>query len=471
MNENEKAPVMGAVEVEEQNKDRHNEELLQRIFLENATTKIVADALEPLQLPIDGLNESFQVIAEKYAEGLQANRDFVFSAMMIAVSTAVGKRLRVYDGRFYNYLTTWCCLVADSGSNKTAPVRAILDPITKQNALNYEAFKAEMTEYKLREKGGDTEAEIPIFKQLILGDCTPEARLKVLSEVGSVLLYSDELSTFLQNLNRYTKSGETSQLLSMWSGEDVSVNRKSELPLFLESPQLNLLGGIQPDIVAENLGTNFLKSSGFNYRWLFAFPDKTPPVMYAETSVPEDVRNAWFEFIEDLIKYDFSSMPTLFLTNEAKGVYIDYFNELQNQINEVPSYMAGVLKKLQISVERWSALVHLMGNCPDISRIQADEMEFSVRCMRYFEKCAWKIFDTISAPSTDRQRLQFVPTKKEVLAALQVVYPTLNKSACAKALGIAHTNFNKVEIKEQVAEYRKMLESSDIQNNMNNFTN
>ena len=347
-----------------------------------------------LSLPIDGLSPEAQAIIQGYADGYQCNRDFITASIFTAVSTAVGKRICSDDGRYKNYFPFFICLVAPSGSNKTTPMREVLRPLTNRNAANYEAFREAMKKYDTEAKAGNENADKPVYRQLIISDSTPESRIKALSENPNVLLVSDEIATMLYNMNRYNKSGEVPQLISIWSVDDIIINRKSETVLLIKEPCLSIIGGTQPDVLADTFGSDYFMSSGFNQRWLFVYPDDIPPTMYSESKVSKEVSDAWGEYINGLLDFDFatSGLSTLYYLDETKRIYIDYYNKLQLKKSGACGYMASVYAKLQIMVERWAGITHLLGNKPGMSRILPEEMEYSVRCMDYFERCAEKVY-------------------------------------------------------------------------------
>lgn len=230
-----------------------------------------------LSLPIDGLSSEAQAIIQSYTDGYQCNRDFITASIFTAVSTAVGKRICSDDGRYKNYFPFFICLVAPSGSNKTTPMREVLRPLTNRNAENYEAFREAMKKYDAEVKAGNENADKPVYRQLIISDSTPESRIKALSENPNVLLVSDEIATMLYNMNRYNKSGEVPQLISIWSVDDIIINRKSETALLIKEPCLSIIGGTQPDVLADTFGSDYFMGSGFNQRWLFVYPDEIPP--------------------------------------------------------------------------------------------------------------------------------------------------------------------------------------------------
>ena len=403
------------------------------------------DALSTLSLPIDGLSPMAQEVAQAVADTYQCNRDFVVSAMYMAASTAVGKKVRIYDGRYYNNIALYMCIVAPSGSNKTTPVKEILHPLIERNTANYTVYKEELNKWKQKTANGNEEAERPIFRQLIIGDCTPEARYKVLQDnPNGVLLYSDEIATFLGNLNRYAKSGEIPQLISIWSGDNMTINRKGDEPIVIDAPFLNIIGGVQPSVLQETFGSDYFRNSGMNQRWLFAFPDPTPPPMYSEAITNKDIQEKWGFFLTHLADAYLTHIETIIIDGETKATYTAYYNELQGKKAMANDYMAAVYAKLQVIAERWAGLTHLLGKSPDMPNISPEEMEYSVRCMRYFEKTAEKVYRTLFTLTN-----QAKPMGKEELIAKawktwQCEERGVSKQSFADVVGISRQAVSKV---------------------------
>lgn len=386
-----------------------------------------------LQLPIDGLSDDAKKILESVTETYQCSRDIVLSAMYAAVGAAVGKKMRIYDGKYYNYPCLWIAVVAPSGSNKSTPVRQILRPLTDRDSANYKLYKEEMKAYR---KAQDDSIEKPIFKQLLISDSTPEARNKALSvSTNGILLYRDEIKGFLDDIGRYTRSGEVSQLLSVYDNDNIIVNRKSDDTLLIEQPFMSILGTIQPDVLADAFGRDLLMNNGFVQRWMFVYPDNVPPSMYSESSMPQSIISMWNDYINRLLDFDFASnrLGTLYITNEAKQLYVDYYDKLQLKKYGACDYMASIYAKLQIMVERWAGIAHLLGNEPDMSRILPEEMEYSVRCMDYFERCAEKVYMKLTEGK--RQPESKTMRKEEMIANVYHLTNPISQSAVADALG------------------------------------
>src|ERR1035441_1517521 len=90
-----------------------------------------------------------------------------------------------------------------------------------------------------------------------------------------LLLERDELLGWLLSFNQYKKNGgsDRQMWLSIWSGSDFTVDRKSDgYSLFVHNPFVGVTGGIQPDrLRALRDGAE----DGLIDRFLFFYPETT----------------------------------------------------------------------------------------------------------------------------------------------------------------------------------------------------
>lgn len=391
-------------------------------------------------LPIDGLSTQAQGIINAVAGTFQCSRDMVVAGMFTVVGTAVGKRLVIDDGKYWNYPCLWICNIAPSGSNKSTPMRFLLQPLKDRDAYNYGIYREELKLYKA---AGDNKAEKPVFNQFLVSDSTPEARNQVLSiNPNGVLLYRDELKGMIDDFGRYNRSGELSQLLSIFDSDNIIVNRKSDDALLIEKPFMSILGSIQPSVLQETFGNELMMGNGFVQRWLFCFPDSVPPAMYSDELIPPSVVNGWRDFIYDLLIYDFSvNGGKLYLRGDAKKVYIEYYNRLQLLKSEADDYMSAVYSKLQIYAIRLAGITHILGNNPSSIDISPEEVGFSCLCMDYFMECAWKVYQILRA---GKNRPEARPMGKEqMIANVYHLTNPVSQSAVANALGVTQQFISK----------------------------
>ena len=385
-------------------------------------------------LPVDGLSPNATEMLRKVASSLQCPVDIALSAMFATVGVAMGKRVIIDDGKYRNYPCLWVCVVAPSGSNKSTPIRFFLQPLKDRDSYNYGVYREELRAYR---QAGDDKGDKPVFKQYVISDSTPEARNQVLSvNPNGILLYRDELKGMIDDFCRYAKSGELSQMLSMFDSDTIVVNRKSDEPLLIKDPFMSIIGSIQPSVLVDTFGNDNMMNNGFNQRWLFCYPESGMPEMYTDVSIPQRVISDWKDFIYNLIMYDFSVMGgKIYIRGEAKRVYIDYYNSLQIKKASADDYLSSVYSKLQIHVIRWAGVAHILGNSPTSIDITPEEMEYSVRCMDYFERCALKVYRMLLEGRGNRHEVKSMG-KEEMIANVYHCTSPVSQRAVADALGI-----------------------------------
>ena len=391
-------------------------------------------------LSMDALSEQVQEYIQAVVSVYQCPQDMVIASAFAVAGAAVGTRLTIDDGKYRNYPCLWVCIVAPSGTNKSTPMRLLLQPLKDVDARAYKEFRKEL---KLWKAAGDDKADKPIFRQHIVSDCTPEARTQILMfNPHGVILSMDELRTFIDNLCRYNKSGELTQLLSINDHDTLTVNRKGDDPVLINSPYMAMLGSIQPSILADTFGNTLMMGSGFNQRWLFVYPNATPPPMYSEETLPETIANSWGTGVKNLLIHDFSvDGGKMYLRGEAKQVYIDFHNNLQSLKEEADEYMSSVYSKIQIYAIRWAGITHILGKSsllengrftPDIT---PEEMEYSCRCMEYFIWCAEKVYMKLTEGKRKPEAKQL--TKEELIAMCYNSCSPKSKQAFADAIGVS----------------------------------
>lgn len=419
-------------------------------------------------LPVDGLSPNAAGILRKVASSLQCPVDIALSAMFATVGVAMGKRVIIDDGKYQNYPCLWVCVVAPSGSNKSTPIRFFLQPLKDRDTYNYDVYREELRAYR---QTVDDKGDKPVFKQYVISDSTPEARNQVLSvNPNGILLYRDELKGMIDDFCRYAKSGELSQMLSMFDSDTIVVNRKSDEPLLIKDPFMSIIGSIQPSVLVDTFGNDNMMNNGFNQRWLFCYPESGMPEMYNDVSIPQSVISDWKDFIYNLIMYDFSVMGgKIYLRGEAKRVYIDYYNLLQIKKTDADDYLSSVYSKLQIHVIRWAGVAHILGNSPTSIDIAPEEMEYSVRCMDYFERCALKVYRMLLEGRGNRHEVKSMG-KEEMIANVYHCTNPVSQRAVADALGISQPFISKCLKKyPRLSGYRLSdSESSDNKNDTEN---
>ena len=100
--------------------------------------------------------------------------------------------------------------------------------------------------------------------------------------------------------------------------------------------------------------------------------------------------------------------------------------------------MFSLYSKLQIQAQRLAGIVHLarLINSPqsyNYRQVSAEEMEYTIRCMHYFEKSAIAVYEILCGNAP--QRSNGKQTQAQIIRDFNKVVPIKNKTAFAEAIG------------------------------------
>lgn len=398
----------------------------------------------PKELPISILRLEVQRTIEHYAEAFQCSRDFVTSAVFCIVGTLCGKHVTIINGAYRNHPNMWICHVGTSGSCKSHAVKRLLEPVFQED---YRRCEGESDKHMCFTQ--DCGKTVSKENRLTVADVTPEGLYQVLywksKANDGLLLYRDEIRGFIDDIGRYHNSGEISNYLSIWDGTTFSVVRKTQPSMMVMDPFLSIMGGVQPPVLRKMFKTDRAED-GFIQRWLFVYPDEQKIPLNFECTLDSKYEAIWNEIISKLLKMEDQE---LVLSEEAKQVYRDYCNDTILRTDSADIYVSSLLAKLRIHVLKWCAVVHVL-SCtegaesfalPTSVVITAEEMRYSVECMRYFEYCGVKALKIILGDSLS-PRL----TKNQVIKELVSMFgkDNINIASLAEGIGTSRQYVSKI---------------------------
>ena len=358
---------------------------------------------EEAELPIDGLPEVVQALIKEVVRCYCCPMEFPTVAAIAASATAVGRRVKTFDGVYTNPLMLWFVNVANSGMNKTAPVKRVLEPLAHINQENYEAFKLSYAAWKA-DKDRD-EAHPPLYEQLLINDTTDEARTQVLktSRTGA-LDHHPEIKGFFDDLDRYTKSGSIARVINLYDGNQIIVNRKTDPePIVIPDPFMVIIGDLQPQLLDATFGSEMFRNNGLNQRITFTMPNIVEFPRRHEFHFNEDIMQAWEAFIRNIYIRDYNTFEIIRFSEPCMQLYNEFHDHLQElkEENTDDGYILSIYSKLQIQCQRLAGIVHVMEMVNprypyDFNYISAQAMEYAIRCMKYFEKSAFAVYNRIN---------------------------------------------------------------------------
>lgn len=355
-------------------------------------------------LPIDGFPDFVQEFVQTCSAIYRTPQDFWAGATISAIALAIGDKLELVT-KYSNVPVFWICIVGDVSSGKTEAQNTCLKPFKNLDNLSIARYNEDFNEYEraMRLTRNQRENEDldnlvrPRCFQYILNDFTPEAMVDVHSvNSRGLLIERDELKGWLDDFNRYNKSGEQSNMLSTWSLVSVTYNRKTFGVLHISKPVISVIGGMQPKILP-SIAADQRDENGFLSRMCFVYPDNTDKPEYLDESVPEWLVNGWDNLIRDLI--GIQQTTELKLSEMAGLVYQEWYNENARLTNDEQSgYLKGVYGKLDIIALRLAIVLKgarmvLEGDHCDY--ISAEVMDAAIQITEYFRATALKVYNKL----------------------------------------------------------------------------
>ncbi len=401
------------------------------------------------ELPIFGLPQNLQDIIAMVSKGYDSPREFSVVSAFAVISTVVGKNVLSNDGVHENFSSCWFCIVANSGVGKSDPQKFFTKPLLEADRKSFEQYRADCKHYESLSKEEQQQTEKPRFSKFLLDDSTPEKRNEYLSYNNGMLQNTDELKGFFDNTNRYSKSGEISQLLSISDNTSFACDRVSKESMLVDSPFLNILGGIQPNMLHKCFSEGLI-DNGFIYRFLFVYHNGNGQRTFGRKQFnTKELQTQWSAFLYDLQTH-YSNQTELCFSDEALNLIYDYGNNVVNvnKQNTADDRVCATYDKSMVCLER-VALITAIANKRVV--ITADDVRYALACTNYFVSCTLQVLQKIDSSNAKQIPLstqELIGRFFERFPELKVLQATMNK-AIGKTDSYFQAMFNKYISKKE----------------------
>lgn len=366
------------------------------------------------QFPIDAFPKVFKDVIFDLNQSLNFPIDYTGTAILTAFATIVGTsvKIKVKSG-WFEYGSIFSCIIGNAGANKTHPVNTIFAPIKKLDKINHDIFSKSYTNWnnwnKLTkiEKEATPQPIYPILTKSILTNFTPEVLYKRLDEnLRGCTVLSDEMATFFDGMNNYSKGDQIGVYLSLWSNQTTTIDRiGNPIPLFIQNPYLSIIGGLQPRVLANSFPAQKM-NNGFFQRFLFAFPD----AIYKDPINDNEMNFEKFSEYEKFIKsyYENSNVveeneqinsKILQWNSEAKVFFYSWQKANCDLVNEYSNSIKGeVVSKFDNHFVRLALLLQIMEN-PNSDFVELEAVKGAEKLCAYFMNCSFKVLKIIQNPA------------------------------------------------------------------------
>ncbi|MRT91910.1 DUF3987 domain-containing protein [Ancylomarina sp. 16SWW S1-10-2] len=402
--------------------------------IQSKIKKAVPGKLKSKPFPVDAFPNTIAEFVSKSAEAINCPEEFIAVPMLSCFAMAMSnKRVVELKKDWREFAILYAAIVSRPGTKKSPALNKAILPLKQlQNKFSAsylkdkekyqkkcEAFESEFQRWKSLSKSERLNSETPIkpdtptVKQLITSDATMEAITELMINNNSgVLCYMDELAGWIKGMNQYKSGGgnELEMWLKLWSAIFQIINRKGKEPIFSDNPFVNVLGGIQPEVLDIFSG----KDNGLIDRILFAYPDEIAP-MITDIEVSEILDEKLTSIFNRLFNAHFkegvkSDQPEITrFSSEAYQKFKDYVNNTlyKEMVSyQMPYYLRGAWAKFPGYIARFALIIQGMNygeNKKTLEKIDLDSLNKAIEITEYFMENAKKVYARLNASKVDRK--------------------------------------------------------------------
>lgn len=366
--------------------------------------------------PFEIFPREIQLLIENANRTRGFNREFLAAGILSACGTAIGNTVNLFNGSYIVKPIFWISIIGGRGTGKTHPLGFALKPIEDKDQESYILYLEELREYNKNKE--DKNAIKPMYLKYILKDFTPEKLTDSLNfNKKGVLIFNDELMRWINSFNQYNKGGDQQMYLSLFNGGSILVERMIREPQRINETNVNILGGLQPEIL-KSLAKNNRDEDGFLDRMLFVYPDNQKPNLFTGFDIEP-------QHVENYRRLIFNLMDIPELKLEADKHNIETYKEWQHRkakesFND--QLEQAIQAKLDIYVWRFALVIELMHQASTgdyTTSLRNESISKAIRLVEYFRINALKIHDKI----TSRSPLDDLsPIQKEIFNELPIEF-------------------------------------------------
>jgi hypothetical protein len=421
-------------------------------FLAEVNIDITQKENNSIKFPVEVFPELFRDIIIDANKALNFEMDYTGVAILSAVSTVVGTSavLKIKD-QWYDYSSFYIAMIGNAGVNKSHPLSQCFEELTEIDRTNIEEFRVKLKKYEdyealtKKEKADLPVIEKPTLIKSILNNFTPEILHQRLSEnPRGCAIVTDELTTFLEGMNNYSKTDQLSTFLSYWSNKSITIDRVSRpVPFHISRPFLNIIGTIQPRVLKRVFPASKI-DNGFLQRFLFAFPHDSIKHPINDNEIDKEkiksfktfIKSFYYKNIVSINKENGLPISKVYgFSPEAKVYFYEWQRNLTNEVNANRQNIKGeILSKFDIHFTRLALVLQIME--------QSDNEEISLKAVKgahqlcnYFINCSFRVLSIINDEQSKLDQL--TEDKKRFISRIPDCFSTSEAILLGEEFGMA----------------------------------
>lgn len=373
------------------------------------------------EFPLDGFDSPVIDLIVEGSTDLGVPPEMIALPLLVAAGATCGNRRRLRLKETWDeFPTIFGALVAAPGVGKTPAINIGTAAVKRLQR------EAELSSQPDLDDGDEEEASPP--RHHYTTNATVESIAPMLVTSPGLLLTNDELLSWVKGMDAYRSAGDRAFWLAAWSHAPLKVDRRSAPTIHVPEPVVGVIGGVQPDRLADLRGDN--ADDGFVERFLWVYADAEPSLWVRESGI-----TAILEAVMDLFRA-ISGVPEnpaaeiIRLAPPVESRWEEWFNDNARVTRSATGLVRGFHAKLPAHVARLALVLHLLTD--PLGRdeyLHADELDAAIDLGAYFKANLERVAQRMAAPPA-RGSLS-----SSILAAVIAGGGDLSKTRLHAALG------------------------------------
>ena len=352
--------------------------------------------MEPF--PLDALPPVVADYVAAAAKALAVDGAMVAVPLLATLGGCVGNARRILLKKGWTESAClWAVVVADSGSAKSPALSVATKFLERRQWQEHKRWERQMAQWEkdnldakakatAEKKPPPEEPPAPKLTQVICTDATMEKMLTMLADNPRGLVsVQAELGGFFGGMNAYRggRGADRENLLKMYSGETIKIDRLGRGTLIVSQPFLSVVGCITPAAFRSALQKDGNEENGLSARFLLCRPPRMLR-QWTEAEIPDEIAKRLGDVVDELLDLrpatdDQGETPVFLpLQKDAKKVWADWVNRHNTEALRFSGPVAAAFSKLEATCARL-ALILQSADCPTAGSISEFWVAAAVR--------------------------------------------------------------------------------------------
>lgn len=400
----------------------------------------------------------------------QIPKEFVAISSLVGISGVLGNKVAINSNSRFIYPILWGMLIGTSGVGKTPSIKHAIEPIKQIDELLLNIYGENKANHKIisdlieddivclknqykKSKDDEIKKDIrnqiinlekskpikPFSREIYINKGKNQAIAKKIADnsPNGLLVHIDELMDWLEDITKPDKRDEQRFYIEGYNGESNKTDTIIRGTEYIKNLALSIVGGVQTSRYMEFIGK--YNGSGLIPRFQLLAISTSTPKNFKEDEVEKDIKREYFSLFQKLKDIPertaivnsnevvIAPPKEYFYSNEAKYVFIDWFNanERKKHDDSQTDLIVEYLSKASNTFNALALIFHL-SETPENSYISEATANRVVNFMVYLYECVKYLY------SNDSMKL--VDIAKVVLESKEVITKTYgNKFTKAQA--------------------------------------